>query len=91
MLLTVMQVVMMRNPKTFTLSLVLTPLFSLHLPEQLISKEDISDQDIIPSRHPLVWRIEVLKRGTDLLSSNCWCGCLTVRQGLRLQTDPAEC
>lgn len=30
-------------------------------------------------------RIKVLKRGTDLLSSNCWCGCLAVRLKLRLQ------
>lgn len=67
------------------------PMCSLLLPEQLISKEVFSDQDTMPWRRPTVRRIEVLKHGTDLLSSNCWCGCLVVRQGLRLQTDSAEC
>lgn len=79
-------------PAILKLSLGQTPLCSLHHPpEQLISKEDISNQDIMLQRHPLARRIKVLKRGTDLLSSNCWCGCLSVRQGLRLLTDSAEC
>lgn len=62
-----------------------------HPPEQLISEEDISNQDIMLQRHPLERRIKVLKRRTDLLSSNCWCGCLSVRRGLKLLTDSAEC
>lgn len=63
----------------FTLSPLHLLLYS-HLPEQLISKEDISNRDTALRRHPSAWRIEVLKCGTDLLSSNCWCGCLAVRQ-----------
>ena len=73
-----------------TLSL-LPPLLLSHLREELISKEDNSARDVVLQRSPPERRIEVLKRWTDLLSSNCWCGCLAVRRGLRLQTDSAEC
>lgn len=77
--------------KKYGYKLIFTKPSVLAQSDQLISKEDMSDQDITHWRLRPVYSIKVLKWGTDLLSSNCWCGCLSGRQRLRLLTDSAEC